>query len=52
MILYPPPTENRKKLIAKENSVDPKLFDLLKKFEFLFLDKKKKQIRKNFDEKI
>ena len=52
MILYPPPTENHKKLIAKENSVDPKLFDLLKKFEFLFLDKKKKQIRKNFDEKI
>ena len=52
MILYPPPTENHKKLIAKENSVDPKLFDALKKFDFLFLDKKKKQIRKNFDEKI
>ena len=31
MILYPPPTENHKKLIAKENSVDPKLFDALKK---------------------
>ena len=52
MILYPPPTENHKKLIAKENSVDPKLFDSLKEFDFLFLDKKKKQIRKNFDEKI
>ena len=52
MILHPPPTENHKKRIAKENSVDPKLFDLLKKFDFLFLDKKKKQIRKNFDEKI
>ena len=34
MILYPPPTENHKKLIAKENSVEPKLFDLLKKFGF------------------
>ena len=52
MILYPPPTENHKKLIAKENSVDPKLFDSLKKFDFLFVDKTKKQIRKNFDETI
>ena len=52
MILYPPQTENHKKLIAKENSVDPKLFDFLKEFDFLFLDKKKKQTRKNFDENI
>ena len=52
MILYPPPTENHRKLIAKENSVDPKLFDSLKKFDFLFVDKKNKQIKKNFDETI
>ena len=52
MILYPPTTQKHHALIAKENSVDPKLFDMLKEYDFLFLDKKKKQTRNNFDEKI
>ena len=52
MILYPPPTENHKKLIAKENSFQPEYFDVLQPFDFLFLDKKTKSTRKNFDEKI
>ena len=52
MILYPPQTENHKKLIAKENSFQPEYFDVLKPFYFLFLDKKTKSTRKNFDEKI
>ena len=52
MILYPPSTKNHLNLIAKENSFDPNLFDNLKPFEFLFLDKKKKSVLKNFDEVI
>ena len=52
MILYPPTTQNHKNLIAKENSLGTIYFDQLKPFDFLFLDKKKKQITKNFDEMI
>ena len=52
MILYPPTTQNHKNLIAKENSLDTRVFDELKPFEFLFLDKKKKSVLKNFDEVI
>ena len=52
MILYPPTTKNHKDLIAKENMIDVKAFDELKPFEFLFLDKKKKSVLKNFDEVI
>ena len=52
MILYPPTTQNHKNLIAKENSLDKTAFDALKPFEFLFLDKKKKSVKKNFDESI
>ena len=52
MILYPPSTKNHSNLIAKENMIDTSLFDNLKPFEFLFLDKKKKSVLKNFDEVI
>ena len=52
MILYPPTTKNHTNLIAKENSLDGAAFDGLKPFEFLFLDKKKKSVLKNFDEVI
>lgn len=50
MILYPPTTKNHLNLIAKENLIDASLFDELKPFEFLFLDKAKKTVKKNFDE--
>ena len=52
MILYPPTTQTHKNLIAKENMIDTRAFDELKPFEFLFLDKKKKSVLKNFDEVI
>ena len=52
MILYPPTTKNHKDLIAKENMIDARAFDELKPFEFLFLDKKKRSVLKNFDEVI
>ena len=52
MILYPPTPKNHSNLIAKENSLDTRYFDQLKPFEFLFLDKKKKSVMKNFDEVI
>ena len=41
MILYPPSTKNHSNLIAKENMIDTNLFDNLKPFEFLLLDKKR-----------
>ena len=44
MILYPPTTKNHSNLIAKENLIDAGLFDDLKPFEFLFLDKKKRKV--------
>ena len=52
MILYPPVTKNHLNLIAKENLVDPNLFNNLKPYEFLFLDKEQKSVTKNFDELI
>ena len=52
MILYPPSTKNHLNLIAKENMIDARAFDELQPFEFLFLDKKKKSVLKNFDEAI
>ena len=52
MILYTPPTKNHCNLIAKENMIDPGLFERLCPYEFLFVDKEKKKVAKNFDEKI
>ena len=52
MILFSPPTKNHCNLIAKEQMVDPGLFDKLGPYEFLFVDKEKKKVAKNFDEKI
>ena len=48
MILYPPTTKNHSNLIAKENLIDAGLFDDLKPFEFLFLDKKKEKCDEKF----
>ena len=52
MILYTPPTKNHCNLIAKENMIDSMLFDKLCPYEFLFVDKEKKKVAKNFDENI
>ena len=52
MILYTPPTKNHCNLIAKENMIESRLFDKLCPYEFLFVDKEKKKVSKNFDEKI
>ena len=52
MMLYTPQTNNHCNLIAKENRFDPALFDKLKPYEFIFIDKQKKSIKKNFDENI
>ena len=52
MILYTPPTQNHCNLIAKEQMIDPGLFAKLGPYEFLFVDKEKKKVAKNFDEKI
>ena len=48
MILYPPATKKHVELIAKENLVQPNLFNKLGPFEFLFLDKEKKKRCKEF----
>ena len=52
MILYPPTTKTHLNLIGKENLIDPNLFEKLNPYEFLFLDKEKKSVKKNFDENI
>ena len=52
MALYSPQTNNHCNLIAKENRINPALFDKLGPYEFLFIDKEKKTVRKNFDENI
>ena len=52
MALYPPTTKTHLNLIGKENLVEPNLFKKLNPYEFLFLDKEKKSVKKNFDEEI
>ena len=52
MVLYPPSTKNNLQMIARENLLNPNLFDKLKKYEFLFVDKENNSVKKNFDEKI
>ena len=52
MILYTPTTKNHCNLIGKENMIDPELFKRLGPYEFIFLDKEKKRVAKNFGEKI
>ena len=52
MLLYPPTTKNHLNLIAKENLIDPGLFNKLGLYEFLFVDKERKMVKKNFDEVI
>ena len=52
MIFYTPPTKKHCKLIADENMFDPGLFATLGPHDFLFVDKEKKKVVKNFDEKI
>ena len=52
MILFPLATKKHVDLIAKENLIEPNLFNKLGPFEFLFLDKEKKSVAKNFDERI
>ena len=52
MILYTPPTKNHCNLIGREQMIDPGLFQKLGPYEFLFVDKEKKKVAKNFDEKI
>ena len=42
MILYPPKSKNNRNLIGKENMVDPKVFERLGPYEFLFLNKENK----------
>ena len=46
MVLYPPKTKNHTNLIAKENNIDPNLFNKLGPHEFLFVDKKHKPLKK------
>ena len=52
MILYQPSTKNNLQMIARENLLNPNLFDKLKKYEFLFVDKENRSVKKNFDENI
>ena len=46
MIRYTPTTKNHLGLIAKENLIEPSLFNKLGPYEFLFLDKESKSVKK------
>ena len=46
----PPATKKHSNLIGKENRINPNLFEKLRPYEFLFIDKEKKSCKKNFDE--
>ena len=48
MILYPPTTKNHLNLIAKENLIEPSLFNKLGPYEFLFLNEEEKSVKKKF----
>ena len=52
MLLYPPTTKNQSNLIANENLIDSSLFNKLVPYEFLFVDKENKGVKKNLVEKI
>ena len=52
IILYPPDESNHRQLLSKEYRFNQNLFDKLDKYDFLFIDKEKKTLRKNFDEPI
>ena len=49
MILYPSTDKRDCKAIADDNKVNIELCDYLNKYEFLFIDKVNKTIKKNFD---
>ena len=52
IILYPPTTKKHLNFIAKENLIEPSLLNKLGPYEFSFLDKENKSVKKNFDEVI
>lgn len=45
-LLYPTVAKNHSNPIAKENIIDSKTFDKLPPFEFLFLNKEKKSVKR------
>ena len=46
IILYPATTKNHLSLVAKENLIEPSLFNKLGPYEFLLLDKENKSVKK------
>ena len=52
IILYPPDESNHRQLLSKEYHFNQNLFGKLDKYDFIFIDKDKKTLRKNFDEPI
>ena len=52
MILFQPHSKTHLNLISRENFIEPELFKKLGPYDFLFVDKEKKEVMKNFDEEI
>ena len=52
LILFEPSTRNHRRLIARENGIQPEMFNKLGPYEFLYVDKFKKKVTKNFDELV
>ena len=53
-VIYDFPSTNEKSLICRENNVSKQLYEKATRdpFSFIYIDKPKKQVKKNFDEKI
>ena len=46
IILYPPNEANHRQLLSKEYRFNQNVFDKLDKYDFLFIDKEKKTVKK------
>ena len=53
-VIYDFPSTNEKSLICRENDVSKQLYEKATRdpFSFIYIDKPKKRVKKNFDEKI
>ena len=53
-VIYDFPSANEKSLICRENNVSEQLYERATRdpYDFIYINKPKKQVKKNFDEKI
>ena len=52
LALFDPDNMTHRNLITRENNFNPEIFPCLQKYDFAFVDRIKKSVKKNFDEII